>query len=122
MRATGPTSIQFVAVADPVKTTWLDIIKRDKIEISRYTVKVLDTQLIESGEEVLGNVDSLVAHVAVESAELVVGGTLDVSQLIITCGSSGNVYSWWRGEEVHGPLKMTVDKPIVRSDFGGRSD
>lgn len=47
---------------------------------------------------------------------------LDVSQLIITCGSSGNVYSWWRGEEVHGPMEMTVDKPIVRSDFGGRSD
>lgn len=79
MRATGPTSIQFVAVADPVKTTWLDIIKRDKIEISRYTVKVLDTQLIESGEEILGNVDSLVTHVAVQGAELVVELGLDVS-------------------------------------------
>lgn len=54
-------------------------------------MKVLDTQLIESGEEVLGNVDSLVAHVTGQSAELVVELRLDVSQLIIACGSSGNV-------------------------------
>lgn len=54
-------------------------------------MKVLDTQLIESGEEILGNVDSFVTHVAAWSAELVVGGTLDVSQFIIARGSSGNV-------------------------------
>jgi hypothetical protein len=88
---TRQTSVQFVAIADPIETARFDIIKGDKIEISRHTVKVLDTKLIESGEEVLGNVDSLVAHVAAESAERVVGGTLDVSQLIIARGSSGNV-------------------------------
>jgi len=58
----APTGIQFIAIAHPIDATRLDVIKSDKIEVSWYTVEVLNSKLKESGEQILGDVDFLDAH------------------------------------------------------------
>lgn len=57
-----PTSIQLIAIAHPIDATRLNIVKSDEVEVAWNAMEVLDSKLIESGKQVLGDIDLGAAH------------------------------------------------------------
>jgi hypothetical protein len=86
------TSIQFVAVADPIDATRLNVIESDEVKVARYSMKVLDTKLMESGKQVLGDVDFLATHDERRNSDLVFRCNQGGKLLMFVCSSSGNVW------------------------------
>lgn len=84
----APTRIQLVAVTDPVDAARLDIIEGNEVEVAWDAVEVFDTELAQSGEQVLGDVDSGEAHC---KAILMVRLKQATILLMSTHGSAGNV-------------------------------
>lgn len=56
------TCVQLIAIANPIETAWLNVVQGNKIEITGYTMEVFDSELIESREQVLGNIYFVAAH------------------------------------------------------------
>jgi hypothetical protein len=118
-----PTSIQLIAVANPIDATGLNIIESDEIEVAWNTVKVLDTKLIKSGEQVFSDVDFLAAHHDWRNSDLVLrckqGGELLLSCLrqlrqCLAVAMRGSIITISISQEV------TDDKPMVRSELPWR--